>query len=292
MRKISNFIAIAFFASTLFSCSNPTNKEDAGKETATNERIVSLNGAVTAIVSELGHEKELVGRDVTSTYPEWVKDSVKDLGHVRSLTMESVMACKPTLILASDADMNPDLKQKIEASGITYKLFQQKYTIDGTKALIKEVASSLNLNNQDFQPLIDKIDNDLEGLKPFEKKPKVLFIYARGAGTLMVAGDSTQMANMIEIAGAQNAVTNMKDFKPLTTESLLNSNPDIILLFDSGLQSIGGVDGLLKIPGIVQTNAGKNKAVITMDGGLLSDFGPRVGEGAVELNKLMHEYAK
>lgn len=291
MRKISSFIAIAFVASTLFSCSNTTNQENANNETATtNERIVSLNGAVTAIVSELGHEKELVGRDVTSTYPEWVKDSVKDLGHVRSLTMESVMALQPTLILASDADMNPDLKQQIEASGITYKLFSQEYTVDGTKALIQEVASSLNSN--DFQPLIDKIDNDLGELEPFEQKPKVLFIYARGAGTLMVAGDSTQMANMIEIAGAQNAVTNMKDFKPLTTESLLNSNPDIILLFDSGLQSIGGVEGLLNIPGIAQTNAGKNKAVITMDGGLLSDFGPRVGEGAKELNRLMHQYAK
>ena len=63
--------------------------------------------------------------------------------------------------------------------------------------------------------------------------------------------------------------------------------PFVILLFDTGLQSLGGIDGLLKIEGISATNAGKNQKIITMDGQLLSGFGPRLGEAVVELhNKL------
>ncbi|MNE77136.1 hypothetical protein D3C80_1734260 [compost metagenome] len=58
----------------------------------------------------------------------------------------------------------------------------------------------------------------------------------------------------------------------------------MILLFTSGLESLGGVDGLLKIQGVSQTNAGKNKKVIALDGALISGFGPRVGEGAAALN--------
>ena len=121
----------------------------------------------------------------------------------------------------------------------------------------------------------------------FDKKPKVLFIYARGAGNLMVAGKETPLHSMIELAGAENAAAELTDFKPLTPEALLTTNPDVILMFDSGLQSLGGVDGLLKVEGIAATNAGKNKKVVSMDGQLLSGFGPRLGEAVVELhNKL------
>jgi len=65
----------------------------------------------------------------------------------------------------------------------------------------------------------------------------------------------------------------------------------VILLFNSGLKSLGGVKGLLQIPGVAETNAGKNKAVITMDGALLSGFGPRVGKAAAHLNQLLAPYA-
>lgn len=103
----------------------------------------------------------------------------------------------------------------------------------------------------------------------------------------MVAGQGTPLHSMIELAGAENAAAALTDFKPLTPEALLTSNPDVILMFDSGFQSIGGMEGLLKIEGIAATNAGKNKKVVAMDGQFLSGFGPRLGEAVVELhNKL------
>lgn len=289
MRKISSFLAIALFASTLFSCSNATDNQP-GKDAAPKERIVSLNGAVTEIISDLGHEKELVGRDVTSTYPQWVKDSVKDLGHVRSISVEAILALNPALILASDKDLPPAIDEKLKNSGIKFKVFHQDFSVDGTKQLIGEVAQFIG--DDKAQSLQTKIDSDLTKVKTFSAKPKVLFIYARGAGTMMVAGGNTPLESMINLAGGANAATGFTDFKPLTPEALVNSNPDVILLFDSGLQSLGGIDGLLKIPGVAQTNAGKNKAVITMDGGLLADFGPRLGEAAVTLNSLLAKYAQ
>jgi iron complex transport system substrate-binding protein len=38
---------------------------------------------------------------------------------------------------------------------------------------------------------------------------------------------------------------------------------------------VGGVDGLLALPGVAQTTAGKNRAVIAIDDSLLLSFGPR-----------------
>jgi len=63
------------------------------------------------------------------------------------------------------------------------------------------------------------------------------------------------------------------------------ANSDVILLFDSGLQSVGGVDGLLKVPGVSSTNAGKNKKIISMDGQFLSGFGLRLPQAIQQLNK-------
>ena len=290
MKKISYLLLASMATVFLYSCDNNNADGQNNVQQKTDQRIVSLNGAVTEIISALGHEKQLVGRDVTSTYPESMVQSAQDLGHVRSLTIEPIVALNPTLILASDKDINPDLLGKIKESGIKNRLFEQHFSISGTKELIKQIAEEIG--NKDYESLLKKIDADIAQLQAIEQKPKVLFIYARGAGTLMVAGKNTPMESIIQIAGGVNAIDNIEDFKPLTPEALIQGNPDIILMFDSGLQSLGGADGLMKIQGIEQTNAGKNKAFISMEGGLLSGFGPRVGEAALELNKLMLESAK
>jgi iron complex transport system substrate-binding protein len=57
-----------------------------------------------------------------------------------------------------------------------------------------------------------------------------------------------------------------------------------------GLASVGGVKGLIALPGIAQTNAGKNARVIAVDDSLLLSFGPRtpdlLSKLAVALNEV------
>lgn len=292
---MKKFILAASVLVAVYSCKK---EEGAKKENTTeatseapksNNKIVTLSGGITEIVSALGHEKEIVGTDVTSTYPASLKATAQNLGHVRSITIEPIMAVSPTLILASDKDINPELMGKIKASGIKAEVFKQEYTVEGTKKLIENVAKAVG--NTDYQKVNDKIDADLKQLQPLAKKPKVLFIYARG-NMLMVSGTKTPMDALIGLAGGQNAVTDFEDFKPLTPEAVVKANPDVLFFFSSGLESAGGDAGALKMPGVSQTNAGKNKKIIAMDGGLVSGFGPRLGEAAVGLNKLLIENTK
>lgn len=279
----------------LYSCKKENDKLSSGVTEQTSEnpksanKIVSLSGGITEIVSALGHESEIVGTDVTSTYPENLKTTAKDLGHVRSMTIEPIMALSPTLILASDKDLNPELLSKIKSSGIKADLLQQEFSVEGTKKLIEQVAKAVG--NTDYQKLNDKIDADMKQVQSLAKKPKVLFIYARG-NNLMVAGRNTPMEKLITLAGGENAIHEFDDFKPLTPEAVVKANPDILFLFKSGLMGAGGNDVVLKMPGVAQTNAGKNKKIISMDGGLASSFGPRLGEAVVELNKLLIENTK
>ena len=284
MKKIFTALALTI---VLVGCNKKQEKNAEAENTTANEvqteRIVSLNGAITETLAALDASENIVGRDVTSTFPADLKAT--DLGHVRSITTESILALQPTVVFGTSKDVNPNLNEQLQKANISLITIDQEFSVDGTKKLITEVAQKLHKEN--YQPLLDHISEQIATVKPFDKKPKVLFIYARGAGTLMVAGKETPLHSMIELAGAENAAAALTDFKPLTPEALLTTNPDVILMFDSGLQSLGGVDGLLKIEGVAATNAGKNKKVITMDGQLLSGFGPRLGEAVVELhNKL------
>ncbi len=291
MNKITLMLALVTSLSTI-SCkteNQDVKNENSVEQSASENKIVSLNGAITETVAALGKGGEIVGRDVTSTYPADL--TAKDLGHVgRGMTIEGLMSVNPTLIIGTSKEENPDLMAKIKESGIKLELINQEYSVEGAKNLIKKVAEILGV--AETQSLIDKIDADVAQITPIEKKPKVLFIYARGAGNLMVAGTGTPMEALVKIAGGENAVTDFADFKPLTPESLVQGNPDVILMFDSGIQSMGGVDGILKVPGVEQTNAGKNKKIVTMEGGLMSNFGPRVGEAALDLNKKLIEATK
>jgi iron complex transport system substrate-binding protein len=297
MKKINTILAFTLILLATVSCKKEEKTtEDTTVKTDTvakaeTQRIISLNGAVTEIVAALGHEKEIVGVDVTSTYPETVKTTAKDLGHVsRGVTIESIIALKPTVILGTDKDMSPELLAKIKASGVKAQLFTQEFTPEGTKKLIEEVAKAVN--NTEYKALQDKVDADLKNVKPVAAAPKVLFIYARGANMMMVSGTNTPVDKVIALAGGKNAVTDFEDYKPLTPEALIKGNPDVILMFDSGLQSLGGVENVLKITGVDKTNAGKNKKIIAMDGALLSGFGPRLGEGVTQLNGLLLGNAK
>lgn len=286
MKKLFSVLALAVVFASCNKKEEKTVAPTEPKAAATEikiDRIVSLNGAITETLASLDASSNIVGKDVTSTFPSDLKAT--DLGHVRSITAETILALKPSVVFGTTKDINPNLNEQLKNANVPLILIDQEYTVEGTKKLITDIATTLKRDN--FQPLLENISSKIATVKPFAKKPKVLFIYARGAGNLMVAGKETPLHSMIELAGAENAAASLTDFKPLTPEALLTINPDVILMFDSGLQSLGGVDGLLKVEGINATNAGKNKKVITMDGQFLSGFGPRLGEAVVELhNKL------
>jgi heme transport system substrate-binding protein len=111
------------------------------------------------------------------------------------------------------------------------------------------------------------------------KKPRVAFLYMRGqAGVYLIGGRGSGADSMIQAAGGVDAGTAMgldKAFTPITSEALAEAAPNVILMTTTGLDSVGGIDGLVKIPGIAQTPAGKQRRVITEEDGLLFSFGSR-----------------
>ena len=63
----------------------------------------------------------------------------------------------------------------------------------------------------------------------------------------------------------------------------MTAKPDVILLLDGGLQSVGGVDGVLKLPGVAQTPAGAARRIVSLDDQYLLGLGPRGGAALKDL---------
>jgi iron complex transport system substrate-binding protein len=272
-------LAAAVAAISLGACN--ANKQEATASFADSVKIVSLSGSISEVLAGAGLEKNIVGTDITSNYPEGLKAKPK-VGHNRNINAEGILALQPGLVIGIKKDFSPALEAQFKTAGVKLLLVDQEFSVQGTKELIHTLTDSLHVKIKG-DSLIKILDQDLAKVKPAASKPKVLFIYARGTGTMMVGGTGTQVEKAIVLAGGQNAVTGFADYKPLTAEALVKANPDVILLFDSGLKSLGGAEGVSKIQGIKETNAGKNKKIISMDGELLGSFGPRLGIAIQEL---------
>jgi iron complex transport system substrate-binding protein len=247
-------------------------------------RIVSANGTLSEILAGLGLEKQLVGVDVTSTYPASL-DKIPKIGHNRSIAAEGILALNPDVIIYTDQSMlSPAVVKQLNSSGKKVLEFKHEYSKEGAVKLIREVGAYFDAKPQ-AEKMVQSLQADLAKVTVGTAPKKLLFIYARGTGTLMVSGTGTSVDKMFTLAGHKNAVQGFTEFKPLTAESLVTANPDVLVLFSSGLESLDGINGLAKVPGVANTNAGKNKKVITMDGQLLTGFGPRLGKAALELSQ-------
>src|SRR5699024_37590 len=175
------------------------------------------------------------------------------------------------------------LQSQLKLAGVETVLLQHEYTVAGIRNMIQQVAQAVHEQEKGKQ-ILKQFNDEMISLNVESLKKKVLFIYARGAGTMLVSGTETFADAMIELAGAQNAVQDFSDFKPLSAESLVAADPDVILMFTGGLKSMGGVSGLLKVPGVSQTKAGRNKKIITMDGELMGGFTLRLPKAIRELH--------
>jgi len=254
-------------------------------------RIITMGGSVTEIVFALGAGDQVVARDSSSLYPQAVNE-LEEVGYVRTLSAEPILSLDPTLIITIEDAGPPEALEQLEASGVTILVVPSADSIDGVVTKVETVAQALGLEEAGAE-IIATIESDYAAAQELQTEmtttPRVLFIYARGPGALSVAGTNTSAATMIELSGGENAVTEFEGFQPLTAESVVTAAPDVILLMTRGLESLGGVEGLLEQPGIGQTPAGENRRVVAMDDLYLLGFSTRTGTAVLDLTYLLHE---
>jgi iron complex transport system substrate-binding protein len=253
-------------------------------------RLISIGGALTEIVYSLHAHTKLVGVDTTSIYPTEAS-CLPNVGYARSLSTEGILALHPTQLLAIAEAGPPIVLKQIVDAGIPLSILPSGHqfidVIDRVRIIgrlvhktdaAEALASRLLLewNNTQKRVVNSKFNNT-----------RVLFIFSQNPSQLMVGGEKTSAAAMIAYAGARNAISGFSGFKPLTPEAVIAANPDVILVTEQGMKAVGGIGGVLRLPGIKQTRAGREQKVVSLEAMFLLGFGPRMPLAVAELNLLL-----
>jgi iron complex transport system substrate-binding protein len=240
----------------------------------TASRVVVLANGVAEIIQSLNAQSIIVGRDISST-----EDSLADIPIVTSghqVLPEKVISLKPDLVLI-DASTGPKAAiATIKAAGITVVETPESWSLEDLPIKVRAVGAAIGAQAQ-AELLIQELNSSLK-VSTVKSSPRVAFLYLRGTSSIyLIGGQGSGADSLLKAIGAVDvgAQSLARPYNTLTAESLAALNPDVILVMSKGLESVGGVQGLLKLPGVAQTKAGKNSAVIDVDDSLLLSFGPR-----------------
>lgn len=250
------------------------------------ERLVSVDGAVTEILYALGVDERLVGVDTTSRFPLETQE-LPSVGYKRNLSVEGVLSLAPDRVLVTDEAGPPRVLDQLTLSGLEVTRIPDEPSVMGLVRKIRAVAALVG-REREGEALIARLEADLaqlrESLALGTTPPRVLFLLHTGTGQDIAAGRDTAADTVIRLAGGENVLHDrIRGYRPLNAESALAAAPDVILLSERTLQSLGGVDGLLSRAGLAATPAGRARRIVAMDGALLLAFGPRLGVAATEL---------
>jgi iron complex transport system substrate-binding protein len=254
-------------------------------------RIVSLWGNITEVLYTLGIGDQLVGRDVATTFEEAIDLPVVTQSH--DVSAESVLSLRPTLVFAQTDTGPPEALDAIRNAGVPVVVIEAPESIDDITPRVEAIASAVGLPAEG-EALAARTHEEIaavqETIPADVRHPRVAFLYMRGqAGVYLLAGPGSGADSMIAAAGGEDAGTAIgleNPFTPLTSEALVNAAPEVILMTTSGLDSVGGVDGMIKIAGVGQTPAGQTRRIVTVEDGLLYSFGSRT---AVALSSLINQ---
>lgn len=246
------------------------------------KRIIPLDGDVAEVVFALGLGDNVVATDLSATYPPEA-DALPEIGYQRALSAETVAAFAPTVLLATDTAGPPEALDDMRRLGYPLIILPNESTPTGAGEKIRAVAVALGVPERGAE-LAEALDASIAvatapPTDP-ENRPRVVALYVRGTTAQLVLGESLNTHWLIDAAGGLDISAEMgiDDTAPISAEAILAAAPDVILVPLAGLESVGGVDGLLGIGGLGQTPAGLNRQVLAYDDQMMLGNGPRTAQ--------------
>jgi iron complex transport system substrate-binding protein len=277
---------VAVIAVAILACTRDASEPAKESATAPKKlRIVSVGGAVTETVFALGGAADVVAVDTSSVYPD-AAFALPKVGYQRTLSAEGILSFTPDLVIVSDEAGPPAAIEQLTSAGVRVERKPNALDLEATIERTILVGKTIGRPTDE---LVAKLRADTAaalGRVP-SGGPRFVMMFARGAGSMMAAGDGTSGSAMVQLAGGVPAVSGFSGYKAISAESLIAAAPDVIVVPSHTMKMSGGVDGILKLPGIAETPAGKARRIIAFDDLLLLGFGPRLAQGIDELSRAL-----
>jgi iron complex transport system substrate-binding protein len=264
-----------------------TGADGVTSSVADTSRVITLSGDLTEFVFELGAGSSVVATDLTTVHPPEALTLPK-VGIGRFLSAEAVLAHDPTLVIGDTQTAPQSAIDQIRAAGVpvvifdvstTFEIMFQKAEDLGT--ILAAVGAARDL----VGGMRIDIDEATPSGEPGGSPPSVAYVYTRGPDVMLLFGAGMVTNPVIQAAGGVDAgiASGVQGSITVTPEALIAASPDVIVVPAEGLAALGGVDGLLSIPGIAETPAGLNRRILAYPEGDFLTLGPRIPESVVLL---------
>jgi iron complex transport system substrate-binding protein len=283
--KVATSVTLAFSLLFVTGCSTqPTAVEQINSVESINvvasqnpefSRVVALTNGSAEIVSSMGHLDILIGRDVASDTTSLESVEVVTSGH--QIVAEKILSLSPDLLLIDASSGPASALEVLQAAGVRIVKISEAWTLADIDRKVGEIATAIGTID-DGKALVAALKNSTGTVKQIAAGKKIAFLYLRGGSAVyLIGGKGSGTDSLITAIGGIDAGAQKFEnpFTPMSAEAIAALNPDVFLVMSKGLESVGGVDGLIQLPGIAQTQAGKNRAIVAVDDSLLLSFGPR-----------------
>jgi len=243
------------------------------------ERIVVLGGALTESLYALGAGELIVAVDDGSADCAPAAE-LPQLGYLRAISPEGVLSFAPTRVIALDAAGPPATIAALRRSGVPVDILPEVRDIEAAAERLIRLGEILghpergrelaDAQRRTLAEVLSRVREDFAD----SAAPRVLFVFARGGGSLHVGGSGTSADAMITLAGGRNAIAELDGHKPLSAEGALLASPEILLVPSSCVKQVGSGEQLLSHPALVRTPAGRTGRLVVVDDLALLGFGP------------------
>jgi len=261
-------------------------------ESPLTQKVVALANGAGEIISAMGFKSILIGRDIASTDLDLKSVPIVTSGH--QVVAEKIIALTPDLVIADKSTGPQSALDALAVAGIRVVTTPEAWTLGDMPAKVRAIANAIGAPASGAA-LNTALNSSLNKLQESPEKSRVVFLYLRGGSSIyLIGGKGSGADSLISAVGALDvgAATLTNPFSAMTSELLASLNPDVLLVMSKGLQSVGGVSGLVQLPGIAQTAAAKNRRVIAVDDSLLLSFGPRTPDLIEKLSVAMAKAMK
>jgi iron complex transport system substrate-binding protein len=241
-------------------------------------RVIALANGSAEIISALSLKKLLVGRDIASSDADLSKVPLVTSGH--QVIAEKIISLNPDLVII-DKSTGPQVAiAALRSAGIKVVQTPEAWTLADIEPKVTAIANALGVAD-DGAKLSKVMAAAALPAANLKSETRVAFLYLRGGSAIyLIGGKGSGADSLLSAAGAVDVgAQKLKNpFNAMTSEAMISLNPQVLLVMTKGLESTGGVAGLIALPGIAQTDAGKNKRIISVDDSLLLSFGPRTAD--------------
>ncbi|WP_044829781.1 hemin ABC transporter substrate-binding protein [Thalassospira sp. HJ] len=242
------------------------------------QRVITVGAPATEIVFALGAGDRVIATDTTSTRPEPVPTLPK-VGYMRHLAAEGIIGLKPDLIVGVEKSGPDVVLAELADLGIPIVILPSLAKMENLPDAIALAGDALGRVDA-AKVLSDRVQADLAELKGNDgaDRPSIVFLMAVGHGKPLSAGQETTADEIITMIGGTNSMAGFDGFKPVSPEVIASDASDYVLVTQSTLDQLGGLEGLQAHPILGLNKAVANGRVLAISASTILGFGPASAE--------------